>query len=88
MAIGLCRRLDQRWTEGGQSFPLSGVAIEDGGGDEAPKIARAFADLGYDVALLGDSDKAFNPDRAVLEGAGGNRDPLGRGRGAGTADRP
>jgi hypothetical protein len=68
--IGLCRRLDQRWSEGGQSFALSGVAIADGGGEEAPRIAKAFADLGYDVALIGDSDKPLNPDRAVLEGAG------------------
>lgn len=68
--IGLCRRLDQRWSESGQSFALSGVAIADGNGDEAPKIAKAFADLGYDVALFGDSDKPINPDRAVLEGAG------------------
>jgi ABC-type thiamine transport system ATPase subunit len=68
--IGLCRRLDQRWSETGQSFALSGVAIADGNGEEAPKIAKAFADLGYDVALLGDSDKPLNPDRAALEGAG------------------
>jgi hypothetical protein len=68
--IGLCRRLDQRWSEGGQSFALSGVALADGGGEEAPKVAKAFADLGYDVALLGDSDKALNPDRAALERAG------------------
>jgi hypothetical protein len=68
--IGLCRRLDQRWSESGHSFALSGVAIANGNGEEAPKIAKAFADLGYDVALLGDSDKALNPDRAALEGAG------------------
>jgi hypothetical protein len=68
--IGLCRRLDQWWSESGQSFALSGVAIADGGGEEAAKIAKAFADLGYDVTLLGDSDKPLNPARDALEGAG------------------
>jgi hypothetical protein len=68
--IGLCRRLDQRWSGSGQSFALSGVAIADGCGAEAPKIAKAFADLGYDVALFGDSDRALNPNPAALEGAG------------------
>ncbi|HPN99342.1 MAG TPA: hypothetical protein PK879_01415, partial [Opitutaceae bacterium] len=46
------------------------VAIADGGGKEAGKITKAFADLGYDVALLGDSDEPQTPDRAVLEAAG------------------
>jgi putative ATP-dependent endonuclease of the OLD family len=69
--IGLCRRLDLRWSEGGQSFALSGVAIADGGGgNQAPMIAKAFADLGYDVALLGDSDIPLKPHRATLEAAG------------------
>ncbi len=68
--IGLCRRLDRLWSESGHSFALSGVAIADGGGKEAGKITKAFADLGYDVALLGDSDEPQIPGRAVLEGAG------------------
>lgn len=68
--IGLSRRLDQWWSGEGKSFALSGVAIADGGGTEAPKITKAFADLGYDVALLGDSDQPLNPDQATLAGAG------------------
>ena len=69
--IGLCRRLDEWWSENGlPSFGLSGVALADGGGRAAPNIARAFAQVGYDVALLGDSDVPLDPDAAALESMG------------------
>jgi len=69
--IGLCRRLDQWWSDNGcPSFGLSGVALADGGGSEAPKIAKVFGELGYDVALLGDSDQPLNPDEATLKASG------------------
>lgn len=69
--VGLCRRLDRWWSDNGSpSFGLSGVALADGSGTEAPKIAKAFAELGYDVALLGDSDQPLDPDEATLKTSG------------------
>lgn len=68
--IGFCRRLDLHWAQTGPSLGLAGVALADGGGTEAPKIAQAFAQLGYDVALLGDSDKPLQPEESALVSAG------------------
>jgi putative ATP-dependent endonuclease of the OLD family len=68
--IGFCRRLDRHWAETGPSFGLAGIALADGGGGEAPKIAKSFAQLGYEVALLADSDTPLQPDRQTLESAG------------------
>ena len=68
--LGLCRRLDQWWTESGTSFGLSGVALADGSGTEAPGVASGFASLGYDVCLLADSDQPLKPDRNTLEAEG------------------
>lgn len=69
--IGLCRRLDQWWSDNGlASFGLVGVALADGRGNEAPRVATAFAELGYDVALLGDSDRPLDPDQTALESSG------------------
>lgn len=68
--IGLCRRLDHCWSETGPSFGLSGIALANGRGHEAAIITHAFAQLGYEVALLADSDQTLNPDAAVLASAG------------------
>jgi putative ATP-dependent endonuclease of the OLD family len=68
--MGVCRRLDQLWATTGQSFGFLGLALADGGGSQAAPTAKAFADLGYDVALFGDSDQSLEPDRATLESAG------------------
>lgn len=68
--LGFCRRWDKYWAQTGPSFGLAGVALADGGGSDAPKVAQAFAQLGYDVALLGDSDKPLEPDESTLRSAG------------------
>jgi energy-coupling factor transporter ATP-binding protein EcfA2 len=68
--LGICRRLDEWWAEGGLSFGLAGVAIADGGGEQAPSVAKALCDLGYSTALLADSDRPLNPDRPTLESRG------------------
>jgi len=68
--LGFCRRLDQWWTENGTSFSLSGAALADGGGTDAPGVALAFAGLGYEVSLLADSDQPLKPNRTALEAAG------------------
>lgn len=56
---GLLRGLDAWWSqEGKDSFALRGVIAIDGGGNAtAPIIAEHLLDLGYDVALLLDTDK-------------------------------
>jgi len=65
--VGIARGLDQHWTSAGkQPFATAGVVPTSGGGiDEAPKVARYFRDLAYNVALFLDSD--VNPsDNEVL----------------------
>ncbi|MBI3775816.1 MAG: AAA family ATPase [Gammaproteobacteria bacterium] len=62
---GLLRGLDAWWNlKGEDSFALRGViAINGGGNTTAPVIAEHLLDLGYDVALLLDTDE---PSPAVL----------------------
>lgn len=57
--FGLLRGLDAWWSlKGKDSFALRGVIAIDGGGNTtAPVIAEHLLDLGYDVALLLDTDK-------------------------------
>lgn len=56
--VGLCEALDEAWTrEIGGSFGYRGVAVVDGeGGTQPAVIAGHLASLGYEVALLVDSD--------------------------------
>lgn len=69
--IGLCRAFDEAWArEAGASFALQGVALADGGGEEAAATALALATLGYECMYLGDSDKPPQPPVAELESAG------------------
>ena len=68
--IGFCRSLDRYWAQTGLSFGLAGVALADGEGTDAPTVAAAFVQLGYEVAMLVDSDVPFQPDRQALESAG------------------
>jgi len=68
--LGLCRELDEWWSAAGPSFALSGVALADGGGSDAPSRATALADLGYEVALLADSDCDLTPSPQELAAAG------------------
>lgn len=68
--LGVCRRFDQWWAKSGPSFAFSGAALADGGGTDAPSVALAFAQLGYETVLFGDSDRPLVPDRTTLEAAG------------------
>lgn len=63
--FGLLRGLDAWWSlKEENSFALRGVIAIDGGGNTtAPVIAEHLLDLGYDVALLLDTDE---PSPAVL----------------------
>jgi len=55
---GFCQALDEAWTaETGRSFGYSGVVVVDGGGGTQPaEISGHLVTLGYEVALLIDSD--------------------------------
>ncbi len=63
--LGLLRGLDAWWSQkGNDSFALRGViAINGGGNPGALNIAENLLDLGYEVALLLDTDKAFPADQ-------------------------
>lgn len=64
---GLCLALDEAWTkETGASFGYRGVSVVDGGGGTQPaEIAGSLAALGYDVALLIDSDATAKTGKAA-----------------------
>ncbi len=68
--MGICRRMDEFWSGSGPSFGLAGVALALGSGGEAPAIAHAFAQLGYETALFADSDRPIEPDPEALQQAG------------------
>jgi putative ATP-dependent endonuclease of OLD family len=63
---GLCAALDEAWTdETGASFAYRGVAVVNGGGGtQHAEIAGALVSLGYEVALLTDSDAKAKTSRA------------------------
>lgn len=67
--VGLCRALDEAWTaETNASFGYRGVMVVDGGGGTQPAmISGHLARLGYEVALLIDSDAKAKISKA--EGA-------------------
>lgn len=56
--IGIVRGLDQYFTGAGfAALATSGIALVNGNGDETFNRALAFEGLGYQVAILRDSDK-------------------------------
>jgi putative ATP-dependent endonuclease of OLD family len=65
--VGLCQALDEAWTqETGGSFGYRGVVVVDGlGGTQPAEISGHLASLGYDVALLIDSDAKAKVNKAV-----------------------
>jgi hypothetical protein len=69
--LGLCRAAEQVWIVG-REVPLShvGTVLLEGDGSGAPLTAKHLASLGYDVALLADSDKPINPDASSLQTLG------------------
>jgi putative ATP-dependent endonuclease of OLD family len=74
---GFCNALDESWTETtGASFGYRGVVVVDGGGGTQPaEVAGHLYALGYQVALLIDSDATAKASRArgaqVLAWSGG-----------------
>lgn len=65
--VGLCHALDEAWTEQtGESFGYRGIVVVDGnGGTQPAEIAGHLATLGYDVALLIDSDAKARVGKAA-----------------------
>jgi hypothetical protein len=65
--VGLCHALDEAWTiETGGSFGYRGVVVVDGlGGTQPAEISGHLASLGYEVALLIDSDAKAKVSKAV-----------------------
>lgn len=71
--VGLLMGLDRAWADADNaytSFAYRGIVPVDGGGAEAPSRAVALAQLGYDVAFLGDSDRVTNPTPEQMTAAG------------------
>lgn len=74
--VGFLRGLDDHWTsaEGKDSFAYRGVALFDANGaSKVREIAENLKTLGYDVAILADSDAPDNfsdADAQVLRDAG------------------
>ena len=69
--LGLSRALEQFWIIG-RDVPLThvGTVLLEGDGSGAPLTAKHLASLGYDVALLADSDAPLNPDSDSLQSIG------------------
>lgn len=64
--VGFCHALDDAWTEEcDASFGYRGVVVVDGeGGTQPAEISGHLASLGYEVALLVDSDAKAKINRA------------------------
>lgn len=69
--IGFVRGLRSKLRED-HGAPLSHVGAVPalGGGETTGRVARDFVQLGFPTALLGDSDKPFNPPAEVLQQLG------------------
>lgn len=71
--VGLLMGLDRAWADADNtytSFAYRGIVPVDGGGAAAPSRAVALAQLGYNVAFLGDSDRQTNPTPEQMTVAG------------------
>jgi AAA domain, putative AbiEii toxin, Type IV TA system/Protein of unknown function (DUF2813) len=69
--IGLLRGIDDHWAQSGEPFAARGVALADGGGcSNVGNVALGFANLGYDTALVADSDQPLDVNSTVLDAAG------------------
>lgn len=70
--VGLCMELDRWWAraEEYEPFAFQGVVPVLGDGASAAKRAVSLADLGYDVAFLGDSDAPITPDAEAMRAKG------------------
>lgn len=65
--VGLCHALDETWSaKANDNFAYRGAVVVDGqGGTQPAEIAGHLAALGYDVALLSDSDAKAKLNKAA-----------------------
>ena len=65
--VGICSALDEAWSkEIGASFAYRGVSVVDGrGGTQPAEIAGNLENLGYEVAILIDSDAKAKAGKAA-----------------------
>jgi hypothetical protein len=70
--LGLCIALDNWWAvdQGRDSFSLLGLVLVYGEGASSAARARDLASLGYQVAILGDSDTPLHPGTPELKTRG------------------
>lgn len=69
--MGICASIDAAWASAGRApFACLGVGLADGGGSDQGSVASAFRKLGFQVALLGDSDRPFSPTPDELRALG------------------
>lgn len=73
--VGLLLGVREQWPPRHQGKPIEqlGVALADGNGSEAPSMAIALANLGYQTALFMDSDVPLAPHTAWLLNTSGVR---------------
>jgi len=59
--LGVLRGLDAHWTKQQEPFASRGVALADGGGaTKIGGVARVFTNLGYETAVVADSDEPLD----------------------------
>lgn len=70
--VGILRAFDRDWAakHNGASLAYFGVCAINGGGSEAAKRAINLRSLGYEVALLVDSDREITPSKCEVESHG------------------
>jgi hypothetical protein len=70
--IGICRALDNWWSNDQQkySFAYQGVVLVDGGGASAPSKALKLHSLGYPIFYICDSEVPLSPPIKNLEETG------------------
>ncbi len=63
--VGIFLGIKEFWPAGHDEIPIEqlGATLVDGNGDEAPSIALAFHELGYQVCLFRDSDTDLREDK-------------------------
>jgi hypothetical protein len=69
--LGLLCGLDNAWARTREPFAVRGVGLVDGGGcSKVAAVARAFRSLGYETAILADSDVPLSESPATLQAEG------------------
>ncbi len=69
--LGLLKGLDEAWSQKNQPFAFEGVSLVHAGGrTKVGKVAQSFRSLGYEVAVLADSDEPLDVTPQELSSCG------------------